>query len=184
MDTAILSGPCWACPVYADAKSEMCKLLFLWGLLCTCAAKPDSKQTKNSTNLRPAAATPPHASYLTCQTIALQTLASYLQVGHLEHFDALQEQLQQGHNVVLLANHQTEADPGVWALLLEKTHPQLATDIIYVAGDRYCMLPAHEGVQCSLRAMPAGFWQGQLRALARAQHRCSLQRMPVTTVLH
>ncbi len=86
---------------------------------------------------------------LTCQTTELQTLACCLQVGHLEHFDALQEQLQQGHNVVLLANHQTEADPGVWALLLERTHPQLATDIIYVAGERYCMLPAYEGVQCS-----------------------------------
>lgn len=24
----------------------------------------------------------------------------------------------------------------VWALLLEKTHPRLATDVIYVAGDR------------------------------------------------
>ena len=67
----------------------------------------------------------------------------------MEHFDTLQEQLQQGHNVVLLANHQTEADPGVWALLLEKTHPQLATDIIYVAGEGYCMLPAREGSQFS-----------------------------------
>lgn len=24
----------------------------------------------------------------------------------------------------------------VWALLLEKTHPRLASDVIYVAGDR------------------------------------------------
>lgn len=31
---------------------------------------------------------------------------------------------------------QTEADPGVWALLLEASHPTLATDITYVAGDR------------------------------------------------
>ena len=26
--------------------------------------------------------------------------------------------------------------PQVWALLLEKTHPRLASDVIYVAGDR------------------------------------------------
>ena len=92
---------------------------------------------------------PPSAFDPACQTTVLQRLACCLQVGHLEHFDALQEQLQQGHNVVLLANHQTEADPGVWALLLEKTHPQLATDIIYVAGQDFCMLLANEGAQCS-----------------------------------
>ena len=98
--------------------------------------------------------------HLTCQTTALQTLACCLQVGHLEHFDALQGQLQQGHNVVLLANHQTEADPGVWALLLEKTHPQLATDIIYVAGERYCMLPAHDWVQCSSKPCQSDLGKG------------------------
>jgi len=37
---------------------------------------------------------------------------------------------------VLLANHQTEADPAVFALLLEAKFPGLATDVIYVAGDR------------------------------------------------
>lgn len=57
-------------------------------------------------------------------------------VGHLERFQKVQEQLDAGDNVVLLANHQTEADPGVWALLLEKKLPHLATEIIYVAGDR------------------------------------------------
>ncbi|KAL3142097.1 hypothetical protein ABBQ32_004718 [Trebouxia sp. C0010 RCD-2024] len=57
-------------------------------------------------------------------------------VGHLDRFQKVQEQLDAGHNVVLLANHQTEADPGVWALLLEKVLPRLATEIIYVAGDR------------------------------------------------
>ena len=56
-------------------------------------------------------------------------------VGHLERFEKIQEQLDAGDNVVLLANHQTEADPGVWALLLEKKLPHLATEIIYVAGD-------------------------------------------------
>ena len=55
-------------------------------------------------------------------------------VGHLDRFKKVQEQLDAGDNVILLANHQTEADPGVWALLLEKVLPQMATDIIYVAG--------------------------------------------------
>ncbi len=55
-------------------------------------------------------------------------------VGHLDRFKKVQEQLDAGDNVVLLANHQTEADPGVWALLLEKQLPNLATEIIYVAG--------------------------------------------------
>lgn len=41
-----------------------------------------------------------------------------------------------GENVVLLANHQTEADPAVWALLLESRFPKLATEVAYVAGDR------------------------------------------------
>lgn len=31
-----------------------------------------------------------------------------------------------GENVILIANHQSEADPAVFALLLEKTFPHLA----------------------------------------------------------
>ncbi|KAK9806373.1 hypothetical protein WJX72_012050 [[Myrmecia] bisecta] len=57
-------------------------------------------------------------------------------IGHLPRFEKMAEQIANGENVVLLANHQTEADPGVFALLLEHTHPNLATDVIYVAGDR------------------------------------------------
>lgn len=41
-----------------------------------------------------------------------------------------------GENVVFLANHQTEADPAVFALLLESSFPRLATEVAYVAGDR------------------------------------------------
>ena len=107
-------------------------------------------------------------------------------LGHRDRFDRIEQQLAAGENVVLLANHQTEADPAVssrdavqvgsiycwypysqsavllprsdpvteggatfadlgcgsdvgtvtqvWALLLEATHPRLATDIVYVAG--------------------------------------------------
>jgi len=37
---------------------------------------------------------------------------------------------------VLLANHQTEADPGVFAHMLMSVHPQMAEEVVYVAGDR------------------------------------------------
>ena len=45
-------------------------------------------------------------------------------------------QIAAGENVIVFANHQTEADPAVWAHMLEAAQPQLATDVIYVAGDR------------------------------------------------
>ncbi|XVE57379.1 hypothetical protein DITRI_Ditri04bG0086800 [Diplodiscus trichospermus] len=57
-------------------------------------------------------------------------------VGNLSLFYEIEEKLKQGHNVVLMSNHQTEADPAVIALLLEKTNPHIAENLIYVAGDR------------------------------------------------
>src|SRR5690606_4917236 len=39
-------------------------------------------------------------------------------------------------NVVLLANHQTETDPQIISILLEKSHARIAEQIIYVAGER------------------------------------------------
>ncbi|KAE8727057.1 Glycerol-3-phosphate acyltransferase [Hibiscus syriacus] len=57
-------------------------------------------------------------------------------VGNLFLFYEIEEKLKQGHNVVLISNHQTEADPAVIALLLEKTNPHIAENLIYVAGDR------------------------------------------------
>lgn len=57
-------------------------------------------------------------------------------VGNIERFGEINTQLAAGHNVVLLANHQTEADPGVFAHMLEKVYPRLAQEVIYVAGDR------------------------------------------------
>jgi len=50
--------------------------------------------------------------------------------------DQMQAQLAQGENVILLANHQTEPDPQIISLLLEKTHPQFAEEIIFIAGHR------------------------------------------------
>ncbi|KAL5550842.1 hypothetical protein UlMin_001018 [Ulmus minor] len=41
-----------------------------------------------------------------------------------------------GRNIVLISNHQTEADPAVIALLLEATNPRIVENITYVAGDR------------------------------------------------
>ncbi|KAM6556597.1 hypothetical protein CsatB_003616 [Cannabis sativa] len=57
-------------------------------------------------------------------------------VGNISIFSEMEEKLKQGHNIVLMSNHQTEADPAVIALLLESTNPQFAEKITYVAGDR------------------------------------------------
>ncbi len=48
----------------------------------------------------------------------------------------IQLALQNKENVVLLANHQTEIDPQIISLLLEQHYPQLARDMIFVAGHR------------------------------------------------
>jgi glycerol-3-phosphate O-acyltransferase len=55
---------------------------------------------------------------------------------NLEYADKMQEQIAKGENVVLLSNHQTETDPQAIHLLLEKTHPKLAEEMIFVAGHR------------------------------------------------
>jgi glycerol-3-phosphate O-acyltransferase len=54
----------------------------------------------------------------------------------LEFVDKIVKQLKAKENVVLLSNHQTETDPQAIAILLQKTHPELAEEIIYVAGER------------------------------------------------
>lgn len=50
--------------------------------------------------------------------------------------DEIQQKLGKGENVILLANHQTEADPQAIALMIEKDYPKLAEEMIFVAGDR------------------------------------------------
>ncbi|KAM1787342.1 hypothetical protein ACFX13_038230 [Malus domestica] len=57
-------------------------------------------------------------------------------VGNHSIFYEIEEKLQQGHNIFLISNHQTEADPAVIALLLESTNPHLAEKMTYIAGDR------------------------------------------------
>ena len=53
-----------------------------------------------------------------------------------EHLDTISQKLKQKENVVLLANHQTEADPQAIAILLEQSHPEIGENLIYVAGER------------------------------------------------
>jgi glycerol-3-phosphate O-acyltransferase len=57
-------------------------------------------------------------------------------LGRPDRWARVAEQLARGDNVVLLANHQTEADPGVFAHMLAASHPSLAEEVNYVAGDR------------------------------------------------
>jgi len=58
-------------------------------------------------------------------------------VEGLEHVKSIRDSLAAGENVVLLANHQTEADPQVLSLLLEEHgHGDLAEKTIFVAGHK------------------------------------------------
>ena len=54
----------------------------------------------------------------------------------LDQLKKIREQLTRGENVILLANHQIEPDPQIISLLLEKTDPALAAEMIFVAGHR------------------------------------------------
>ncbi|XP_039142072.1 glycerol-3-phosphate acyltransferase ATS12, chloroplastic isoform X3 [Dioscorea cayenensis subsp. rotundata] len=62
-------------------------------------------------------------------------------VGNISIFYDMEEILRQGHNIVLMSNHQTEADPAIIALLLERNFPHLAEKMIFVAGDRVLIDP-------------------------------------------
>ncbi|KAL2237808.1 glycerol-3-phosphate acyltransferase, chloroplastic [Sesamum indicum] len=57
-------------------------------------------------------------------------------LGNSSLFDEMEKKLQQGENVILISNHQTEADPAIISLLLESTNPFIAENMICVAGDR------------------------------------------------
>lgn len=57
-------------------------------------------------------------------------------VGSFTVLQRIEQQLKAKENVILLANHQSEADPQAIGLLLEKDFPHLAEKITYVAGDR------------------------------------------------
>jgi len=53
-----------------------------------------------------------------------------------DNLKKIEDELKEGHNVILLANHQIEADPQAISLLLEKDFPKLGQEIIFVAGER------------------------------------------------
>ena len=54
-----------------------------------------------------------------------------------EHLDQAFRYIQNGENVVFLANHQSEADPQVFSCMLEKVgYGKQAEDVIYVAGHK------------------------------------------------
>ncbi len=57
-------------------------------------------------------------------------------VQGLDIVNGIEGQLKRRENAILLANHQTEIDPQVIALLLEEGHPQMAEQMIFVAGER------------------------------------------------
>lgn len=54
----------------------------------------------------------------------------------LENLNSIEAAIAKDENVILLGNHQTEPDPQAISLLLEKTHPKLAEEMIFVAGHR------------------------------------------------
>lgn len=58
------------------------------------------------------------------------------QIRGMDSLKAIQDQLKRGENVIFFANHQTEPDPQIMSLLLEKIDPKLAFEMIFVAGHR------------------------------------------------
>jgi glycerol-3-phosphate O-acyltransferase len=54
----------------------------------------------------------------------------------VNQLEKIKEQLTLGHNVVFLANHQSELDPQAISLLLEQNYPDIAEGITYIAGER------------------------------------------------
>lgn len=54
----------------------------------------------------------------------------------LDNVKEIESHIASGHNVVLFANHQIEADPIAIFLFLEKTAPLLVKKLIFVAGER------------------------------------------------
>ncbi len=58
------------------------------------------------------------------------------QVFGKDALNSIQKALEKKENVILLANHQTEIDPQIISLLLENEYPELAQQMIFVAGHR------------------------------------------------
>ncbi len=54
----------------------------------------------------------------------------------LKHLNDIVSSLERGENAIFLANHQAEADPQAISILLENSHPKLAEEMIFIAGER------------------------------------------------
>jgi len=54
----------------------------------------------------------------------------------VDMLEQMKAQIAAGDNIVLLANHQSEADPQIFSVLLDPEHPGFAEETIFVAGDR------------------------------------------------
>lgn len=54
----------------------------------------------------------------------------------IQNIEEINRYINQKHNVIVLANHQIEPDPQIISLMLEKQYPQLAADMIFIAGHR------------------------------------------------
>jgi glycerol-3-phosphate O-acyltransferase len=59
----------------------------------------------------------------------------------IENIEKMRHQLNCKHNVILLANHQIEADPQVINLLLEPVDKKLGDEMIFIAGERVIVDP-------------------------------------------
>jgi glycerol-3-phosphate O-acyltransferase len=57
-------------------------------------------------------------------------------VREKNNLSRMQDQLLKGENVILLSNHQTEADPQLMVLTLRDEFPELASRFVFVAGHR------------------------------------------------
>lgn len=53
-----------------------------------------------------------------------------------EHLAQIAHTLKSGHNVILFANHQTEPDPQLISIALQDKYPEIAKNMIFVAGER------------------------------------------------
>ncbi|MCB1213421.1 MAG: 1-acyl-sn-glycerol-3-phosphate acyltransferase [Chlamydiia bacterium] len=53
-----------------------------------------------------------------------------------EYLEEMEAQLERGENVILLANHQSEADPHALSFLLQNEFSRMASTMVFVAGER------------------------------------------------
>lgn len=57
-------------------------------------------------------------------------------VLHAQRFEQIVNAQRNGENVILLSNHQSEADAAFLPLLVAPAYPELGQDVIYIVGDR------------------------------------------------